>query len=202
MEHSEETALDTAEHKQAKWLRCSDDTSVVWPHKPARLQQLFYHLRSVRSTIKFKMEVNANDNLLFLDFFLRKRGHKLASEVYRKPTHTDRYLNFNSNHPLHLNREVVHGLISRPKVKCQKDLYKKIESIRQDLKLNEYPQEFADSIIRKAMEKKQPSFFRYDIQRHNRVPYVKGIFEKLRCTGSRFKIRITFKLNIHCVRHR
>jgi hypothetical protein len=187
MEHSEETALDTAEHKPAKWLRYSDDTSVVWPHKPTRLQQLFYHLRSVRPTIQFKMEVNANDNLLFLDFFLRKRGHKLASEVYRKPTHTDRYLNFNSIHPLHLNREVVHGLISRPKVKCQKDLYKETESIRQDLKLNEYPQEFIDSTIRKAMEKKQPSCFRYDIQGHSRVPYVKSIFEKLRRTEAASK---------------
>jgi hypothetical protein len=136
MEHSEETALDTADHKPAKWFRYSDDTFVVWSHKPARLQQLFYHLRSVRPTIKFKMEVNANDNILFLDFFLRKSGPKLASEVYRKPTHTDRYLNVNSNLPLYLNREVVHGLTSRPKVKCQKDLYKEIESMRQDLMLN------------------------------------------------------------------
>jgi hypothetical protein len=71
--------------------------------------------------------------------------------------------------------------MSRPKVKCQKDLYKEIENIRQDLMLNEYPQEFVDFIIRKAMEK-QPSFFRYDIQGHSRVPYVKGIFEKLRRT--------------------
>jgi hypothetical protein len=37
MEDSEEVALDTAIHKPAKWLRYVEDTSVVWPHGPARL---------------------------------------------------------------------------------------------------------------------------------------------------------------------
>jgi hypothetical protein len=38
MEYSEEIALDTAEYKPAKWLRYVDDTFMVWPHGPAKLQ--------------------------------------------------------------------------------------------------------------------------------------------------------------------
>jgi hypothetical protein len=38
-EHLEEIALDRADHKPAKWLRYVDDSFVVWPHGPARLQQ-------------------------------------------------------------------------------------------------------------------------------------------------------------------
>jgi hypothetical protein len=74
MEHSEETALDTADHKPAKSLRYVDDTFVVWPHGPARSQQ-FLHLNNLRTTIKFTMEIEANGTLPFLDVLIMKRGH-------------------------------------------------------------------------------------------------------------------------------
>jgi hypothetical protein len=38
MEHFEEIALDTADHKPTKWLTYVDDTFVVWSQGPARLQ--------------------------------------------------------------------------------------------------------------------------------------------------------------------
>jgi hypothetical protein len=52
VENSEEIALDTAHHKPAKWLRYIDDTFVVWPHGPARLQKFLHHLNILRPTIK------------------------------------------------------------------------------------------------------------------------------------------------------
>jgi hypothetical protein len=55
-ENFEDTALHTAEHTPAKWLRY-DNTSVVWSLGPARLQQFLHHFNSLRSTIKFTAEV-------------------------------------------------------------------------------------------------------------------------------------------------
>jgi hypothetical protein len=52
MEHIEETALDTADYKPTKWLRYVDDTFMVWPHGPARLQSFLDHINSMRPTIK------------------------------------------------------------------------------------------------------------------------------------------------------
>jgi hypothetical protein len=69
MEHFEEIALDTADHKPAKRLRYVNDTFVVWPHGPASLQQFLHHLNSDRPLTKFTMEVEANDTLLFLMFW-------------------------------------------------------------------------------------------------------------------------------------
>jgi hypothetical protein len=103
--HFEEVALDTADHRPAKWLRYFDDTFAVWPHGPARLQKFLHHLSSVRSTIKFTMEVEANDTLLFFDVLVMKRGPKLTMKVYWKPIQTGRYLHFKSNHPYHIKRE-------------------------------------------------------------------------------------------------
>jgi hypothetical protein len=112
MGHFEEIALDTADHKLAKWLRYIDDTFVVWPRGSARLQQFLHHLNSIRPTIKFTMETEANDTLPFFDILVMKRGPKLATTVYQKPTITGCYLHFKPNHPHHVKRGVVHSLIN------------------------------------------------------------------------------------------
>jgi hypothetical protein len=56
---------------------------------------------------KFTVEVEDSDTLPFLDGLVMKRG----PEVYQKPTHTDCYLHFKSNHPHHIKRGTVHRLI-------------------------------------------------------------------------------------------
>jgi hypothetical protein len=66
MEHFEEIALDTADHRTAKWLRYVDDTFVVWPHGLARLQQFLHHLNNVGPTIKFIMEDEANQIISYV----------------------------------------------------------------------------------------------------------------------------------------
>jgi hypothetical protein len=79
-----------------------------------------------------------------------KRVPKLITKVYRKPTHTGRYLHFKSNQPHHVKRGVVHSLVNRAKVICQnlKDFNNEIKTIRHYLVLNEYPKEFVDSVIK------------------------------------------------------
>jgi hypothetical protein len=192
MEHFEATALDTADHKPIKRPR-HVNTFKVWPHGPARLQQFLHHHNSLRPTIKFTMEVEVNDTLPFLDILVMKRGPKLAMNVYRKPTHTGHYLHFKSNHSHHAKRGVIHSLISRAKVICQdqKDFNKEIKNIRHDLILNEYPQEFVDSIM-KPVRSNRPSS---DKIYHGTVIilYVTGISEIFRCTENHINVRTIFK---------
>jgi hypothetical protein len=64
------------------------------------------------------MGVEANKTPLFLDDLVMKRGHKVVTKVYRKPTHTGRYLHFNFNHPYRVKGGVAHSLISKAKVIC------------------------------------------------------------------------------------
>ena len=45
--------------------------------------------------------------------FERKVDCTLDVTVYRKPTHTDRYLNFRSHHPIHIRRGLVRCLYDR-----------------------------------------------------------------------------------------
>ena len=60
------------------------------------------------------VEVEKDGGLPFLDILLQKRENgSLDVTVYRKPTHTDRYLNFRSHHPSHVKRGLVKCLYDR-----------------------------------------------------------------------------------------
>ena len=51
--------------------------------------------------IKFTIEQpNKEGGIPFLDTFPKTQGGGIAVSVYRKQTHTDRYLDFNSSHPI------------------------------------------------------------------------------------------------------
>ena len=51
--------------------------------------------------IKFTQEACKDNQLAFLDCLVKiNPDNTLSSSVYRKPTHTDQYLQFGSNHPL------------------------------------------------------------------------------------------------------
>jgi uncharacterized protein (UPF0335 family) len=128
-----------------------------------------------------------------LDVLVTRQGLNLSTRVYRKPTHTGRYLHFKSDHPQHVKRGVVRSLIDRAEVICQnqKDFNREVEVIKHDLTLNGYPHSFIDSVM-KSRNNSNPST---DKVPHSTVviPYVKGISEKFRRIGHRYNIRTIFK---------
>ena len=51
----------------------------------------------------------------FLDTLIKPTPNSIESKVYRKPTHTDRYLDYNSNHAISTKLCVIHTLIHKAK---------------------------------------------------------------------------------------
>jgi hypothetical protein len=92
-----------------------------------------------------------------------------------------------------VKRGVVHSLVSRANVICQdrKDFNKEIKNIRRDRILNEYPQEFVDSIIKPGRSNRPFSDRTY----HGTVTIlcVRGISRKFRHIGNRFSVRTILK---------
>ena len=60
------------------------------------------------------METENDNPLPFLDILIqRSKNGELSSSIFRKPTHTDRYLNVRSDHPLQHKRAVFDALMHR-----------------------------------------------------------------------------------------
>jgi hypothetical protein len=99
MEHSEKLALDSAQYKLLLWLLCVGCKFAVWPHSAEWLQNFLSHLSSFRPSIQFTVEMESDSVIPSLDVLvIRRNGLTLAAKFYRKLAHTDRYINFRSNH--------------------------------------------------------------------------------------------------------
>ena len=67
-------------------------------------------------------------------------GH-ILSAVYRKPTHSDRYLNFRSEHPIQHKQSVANTLLERSKKlsSTTQDLNSELKYVKRTLLLKRYP---------------------------------------------------------------
>ncbi|KAJ4425918.1 hypothetical protein ANN_27544 [Periplaneta americana] len=114
MESFEDTTLKATTRRPECWFRYVDDTFVVWRHGEPALRDFLNHLNGVHKQIQFTMELESDGRLPFLDVLVhRKPDGTLGHSVYRKPTHTDRYLHKSSNHHPGQKRAMMKTLIER-----------------------------------------------------------------------------------------
>ena len=127
MEFFEELALESAPERPRLWKRYVDDTCCIVQRDA--MEPLLHHLNDVCPTIKFTMELEKDGSLPFLDTKLtRREDGTLNVTVFRKQTHTDRYLHFNSHHPLSAKRAAVRSLFDRARnITLQKEDLRKEE---------------------------------------------------------------------------
>ena len=76
-----------------------DDTFVI--QKEIHKQDFLQHINSVDPVIQFTVEDNEDGVIPFLDTIVKPEAYgKLSTTVYRKPTHTGQYLQWDSHHHL------------------------------------------------------------------------------------------------------
>ena len=92
MEYFEEMALESPQLRPNVWKRYIDDTFVIWQHGSPSKQLFLKHLNNQQDSIKFTMEEEQDNRIAFLDVLVQREGLKMSTSVYRKATHTDRYL--------------------------------------------------------------------------------------------------------------
>ena len=139
MEEFEAKAIHTAPNPPSVWLRYVDDTFVKI-HEYF-VNEFMEHLNNIDENIKFTTEPEMEGKLPFLDSCttLNDDG-SLDLTVYRKPTHTDQYLNFDSNRHLQHKRFVVQTLINRANCMVTKPEQKgaEVRHVKSALKGNGY----------------------------------------------------------------
>ena len=125
-----------------------DDTFVI--HKEVNKQGFLQHINSVDPAIKFTVEDNKEDGSIpFLDTIVKPEADgTLSTTVYRKPTHTDQYLQWDSHHHLSAKFSVIHTLSYRAKTVCSKPelLQQEKDHLRQALTKCKYPNWALDKV--------------------------------------------------------
>ena len=137
MEYLEQKTLSTAPNPPRFWCRYVDDTFVI--DKEVNKQGFLQHINSVDPAIRFTVEDNKEDGSIpFLDTIVKPEADgTLSITVYRKPTHTDQYLQWDSHHHLSAKFSVTHTLSHRASTVCSKpELLQQERTISGRLSLN------------------------------------------------------------------
>ncbi|XP_046549233.1 uncharacterized protein LOC124259180 [Haliotis rubra] len=95
------------------------------------------------------METEQNNQLPFLDVLVsHTTSNHLQTTVYRKPTNTDQYIHYNSNHPPNVKTGIISTLTRRAKNIYSTNLNDEIQHLKRAfVGLNNYPAQIVHRTI-------------------------------------------------------
>ena len=200
MEIFEEEALSVCPQsiKPLVWYRYVDDTFTVL--KKDSVEDFTTFLNSRNEHIQFTRETEEENKLAFLDTCVHHlpSGH-IKTTVYRKPTHTDQYLNWDSNHHLDHKRSVVRTLLNRADTHITEaeDKVKEVEHVKTVLKANGYKHWALNIPNQKNKDlrekKKREQGTSATPQPPLGLPYIQGLSEELQRVFKKHDINIYHK---------
>ncbi|XP_064614661.1 uncharacterized protein LOC135478316 [Liolophura sinensis] len=144
MTEFENKALATSPIKPLCWFRKVDDTFVALNKTD--------HLNTQNNRIQLTMEQECNKTIPFLDVLISKRNDKLLTSVYRKPTHSDQYVNYQSNQPNRIKRGIISILTKRALQISSINLQEEINHLKTAFTTqNRYPPQLVERTISKTL---------------------------------------------------
>ena len=202
MEDFEIRALTTSPSTPKLWKRFVDDafTVINKTHKETFLE----HLNSVNSNIQFTSEEPCEDGSIpFLDMLITPDEEgRLKTTVYRKPTHTNQYLHWDSHHAIPSKYSVTGTLSHRAKTICfgPLQLYKEEEHLYRSLEKCKYPTWALNRVKMRSQaptpKKKNNNNRNFnpsndmDPKPHITVPYHQGLSESFKRTCKKYGIEV------------
>ena len=182
------------------WKRFVDDTFVVI--NKAHKEEFLTHINSVDSNIQFTSEEPGPEGSLpFLDILITPDEEgRLETTVYRKPTHTDQYLQLDSHHPISSKYSVVGTLYHRAKTICSNNqrLQQEDDHLTKALGNCNYPR-WALNRVKIRMNNAAHKKKNRTTQQNNTpkpyitVPYYRGLSESVKKKCSNYGVQVYFK---------
>ncbi len=195
MEDVEQRALASAPVRLSFWKRFVDD--IISAVSRNDIDILLQHLNSIEPSIQFTVERETNGHLAFLDLNVyRTIEGKLETAVYRKPTHTDKYLSYNSHHPVSHKKSVAKTLLQRAEhLPSNSDSQaNEREYVLNILRENNYPKDFLKNCLNpSACRNQNNSEGDTSIKGYAVVPYIQGVTEPIKRILSNCNIKVAFK---------
>ena len=104
---------------------------------------------------KFTFEVEKTNNFSFLDVKICRANNRFTTSVFRKPTFSGVFTNFDSFIPISYKYGLVNTLIFRCFKICSsyEKFHNEIVYLKEIFKRNRYPNDFVDLCIKKFFDK-------------------------------------------------
>ena len=134
----------------------------------------------------------------FLDTLVTPQSDgSLETTVYRKPTHTNQYLQWDSHHTISNKYSIISSLLHRAKNICSNQhlLEEEQMQIQRALSICKYPDWAINRIkLKTSTPKKNSNSNSKTIYRgHITVPYNEGLSESMKNICKRYGIQVHFK---------
>ena len=146
-------AINTTPVPPKVWKQYVDDSFCII--KSNAVDSFHNSLNGIDHHISFTIEEENNNQSAFLDTLVTRKDNTLIVEVYRKPTHTDRYLDFYSHHNKRHKISAAETLLCRatnlPNTKQGKET--ELTHVIDALRFNNYPQNVISNILKKKSQR-------------------------------------------------
>jgi len=111
LQDMERKTISTLHHVKT-WLRSVDDVFAIC--RKRKENEVLQTLNSFHEDLKFTTELENHGSLNFLDVNLTRTANgTLQRKIFRKPTHSNRYLDWNSHHHRSQKIAVIDSLVTR-----------------------------------------------------------------------------------------
>ena len=135
------------------YVRFMDDTFVLFSSVD-HVKKFHKYLNSRHVNMKFTFEVETNNSLPFLDVLVTRETN-FCTSLYRKPTFSGLYSNFESFMPETYKKGLIFTLLHRAFTLCcdWNKFHLEVEYLRRILRKNIFPEQFIDRCIKIFLDK-------------------------------------------------
>ena len=189
MEFVEHRAISTFHTPSKLWVRYVDDIFCLIELQYA--EEFHKHLNRISPSITFTLEREQNQSMAFLDVKVtRNKDNTISTTIYKKPSHTNRYLQFDSHHPKHHKFAVAIILYYRIDTHATNSdnkatLHKKMQHT---LTLNGFPLRFSCLALKENPRRPVNSFKSFTC-----LPYIHGTTDKIQCVLNDVGVRVSMR---------
>ena len=155
--HWEEIWLDKCplQFRPLFYRRYVDDTFLLFSSRD-HVKKFLKYLNSRHKNMNFTCETEIDDKLPFLDVLVCREGDQLVTSIYRKPTFSGLYTNFNS----YISEKYKAGLINCLLFRIftltvdWAKFHEEVKFLSEIFRKNQYPQHFFDRCVKIFLNRK------------------------------------------------
>jgi len=178
-----------------------DDIFTIVPRtKVDEIKSIFndYHQR-----LTFTHEMESDSCISFLDMTVIRSDGRLLINWYRKPTCSDRYINFHSKHPFKYKMNTIYNLVDRAILLSDVRFhFKNIDIVKQILFNNCFPTQVINRYVKKRLDfLKHRADVNMNTDCDNSVtpsyislPFVKGLNDEISRVFKNIGLRVVYNV--------